>query len=101
MPAIHSGKVLVTGASGYIAIWVLKALLDRGFSVRGTVRSESKREVLKEVFKTYGPKLECVIVEDIAKVSLLLSFEVPIAGKDVNIIIIIDMKLFCSVGRRV
>ena len=69
MPAIHSGKVLVTGASGYIAVWVLKALLDRGFSVRVTVRSESKRAVLKEVFKTYGARLECVIVEDVAKVS--------------------------------
>ncbi|KAI1798372.1 NAD(P)-binding protein [Ganoderma leucocontextum] len=67
MPAIDSGKVLVTGASGYIAGWVLKALLDRGFSVRGTVRSESKSAVLKEVFKTYGARLECVIVEDIAK----------------------------------
>ncbi|TBU38651.1 NAD(P)-binding protein [Dichomitus squalens] len=67
MPAIHSGKVLVTGASGYIAVWVVKTLLDRGFSVRGTVRSKSKGQVLKEVFKTYGETLEYVIVEDIAK----------------------------------
>ena len=71
MPAIHAGKVLVTGASGYIAVWVLKALLDRGFPVRGTVRSESKRAVLEEVFRTYGARLECVIVEDIAKVGPL------------------------------
>ena len=85
MPAIYSGKVLVTGASGYIAVWVLKALLDRGFSVRGTVRSESKREVLKEVFKTYGAKLECVIVEDIAKVGPLHSVEFPMVWKTLMI----------------
>ena len=71
MPAITSGKVLVTGASGYIAVWVVKVLLDRGFSVRGTVRSESKGQVLKEVFKTYGETLEYVVVDDIAKVRLL------------------------------
>jgi len=31
--------VLVTGASGYIALWVVKTLLAAGFRVRGTVRS--------------------------------------------------------------
>lgn len=32
-------KVLVTGVSGYIASWVVKHLLDRGYTVHGTVRS--------------------------------------------------------------
>ena len=32
-------KVLVTGASGFIAGHCVKALLDEGYSVRGTVRS--------------------------------------------------------------
>ncbi|KAI0367230.1 NAD-P-binding protein [Pilatotrama ljubarskyi] len=67
MPAITSGKVLVTGANGYIAVWVVKSLLDQGFSVRGTVRSESKAKHLRETFKSYGDKLEVVIVEDITK----------------------------------
>ena len=33
-------KVLVTGANGYIAIWLVAMLLEKGYSVRGTVRSE-------------------------------------------------------------
>ncbi|KAM7472534.1 hypothetical protein LguiA_010717 [Lonicera macranthoides] len=34
------GKVVcVTGASGYIASWLVKFLLDRGYTVKGTVRS--------------------------------------------------------------
>ena len=68
MPAITSGKVLVTGANGYIAVWVVKSFLDQGFSVRGTVRSESKATHLRSLFKTFGDRFEVVIVEDITKV---------------------------------
>lgn len=68
MPAITSGKILVTGANGYIAVWVVQNLLEQGFSVRGTVRSEEKGTHLKEIFKSYGDKLELVVVEDITKV---------------------------------
>ncbi|KAI8986793.1 NAD(P)-binding protein [Trametes punicea] len=67
MPAITSGKVLVTGANGYIAVWVVKTLLDQGFSVRGTVRSESKAADVRKIFKSYGDKFEVVVVEDITK----------------------------------
>lgn len=31
-------KVCVTGASGYIASWIVKLLLDRGYTVNATVR---------------------------------------------------------------
>lgn len=34
-----TGKVLVTGASGYIAGFVIKALVAEGWQVRGTIRS--------------------------------------------------------------
>ena len=38
--------VLVTGASGYIATWVVKRLLEAGYRVRGTVRSlENEKKV--------------------------------------------------------
>jgi len=33
--------VCVTGASGYIASWVVKLLLDRGYTVKATVRDPS------------------------------------------------------------
>ncbi|KAI0367236.1 NAD-P-binding protein [Pilatotrama ljubarskyi] len=67
MPAVTSGKVLVTGANGYIAVWVVKSLLDAGFAVRGTVRSESKATHLHNLFKSFGDKFEVVVVEDITK----------------------------------
>ncbi|KAG9048774.1 methylglyoxal reductase (NADPH-dependent) gre2 [Tulasnella sp. UAMH 9824] len=54
-------KVLVTGASGYIAAWACKTLLDKGYSVVGTVRSDSKGEKLKELFKDYGDKFSYAI----------------------------------------
>ncbi|EIW55904.1 NAD-P-binding protein [Trametes versicolor FP-101664 SS1] len=67
MPAVTSGKVLVTGANGYIAVWVVKSLLDAGFSVRGTVRSERKAGHLRTLFASAGDKFEVVIVDDITK----------------------------------
>ncbi|KAM0912380.1 hypothetical protein ACQ4PT_012830 [Festuca glaucescens] len=37
--AVGAGKVVcVTGASGYIASWLVKLLLGRGYTVRATVR---------------------------------------------------------------
>lgn len=68
MPAISSGKVLVTGANGFIAVWTVKALLDAGFSVRGAVRSPSKAEHLKTIFSSNGDKLEFAIVPDMTVV---------------------------------
>ncbi|KAI0367231.1 D-lactaldehyde dehydrogenase [Pilatotrama ljubarskyi] len=67
MPSITSGRVLVTGANGYVATWVLKYLLERSFSVRGTIRSESKAAHLREHFKSYRDRLELVVIEDITK----------------------------------
>ena len=71
MPSISSGKVLVSGASGFIAAWVVSRLLDEGYSVRGTVRSISKGEYLSKLFQSYGNKFEYVIVEDVERVSTL------------------------------
>ncbi|KAH9855692.1 D-lactaldehyde dehydrogenase [Lenzites betulinus] len=67
MPAITSGRVLVTGANGYVAVWALKYLLERSFTVRGAVRSESKGVYLKELFKEHGDKLEIIVIADITK----------------------------------
>lgn len=58
-------KILVTGASGFLATWVVKENISRGFSVRGTVRSPAKGEYLRNLF---GDRFEYVIVEDMAKV---------------------------------
>jgi uncharacterized protein YbjT (DUF2867 family) len=38
-----AGKVVcVTGASGYIASWLLKLLLQHGYTVKATVRDPSQ-----------------------------------------------------------
>jgi uncharacterized protein YbjT (DUF2867 family) len=66
-----SDKVLVTGANGYLALWIVKILLERGNSVRAAVRSESKGRHLQELFKSYGDKLELVAVPDMTKVRVL------------------------------
>ncbi|KIJ53956.1 hypothetical protein M422DRAFT_241216 [Sphaerobolus stellatus SS14] len=57
-------KVLVTGASGFLATWVVKENISRGYFVRGTVRNTAKGEYLKKLF---GDNFEYVIVEDIEK----------------------------------
>jgi nucleoside-diphosphate-sugar epimerase len=72
MPVVPvPAKVLVTGANGYIAIWVVRLLLEQGYFVRGTVRTAEKGKYLKEYFgkKGFGPdKLEIVVISDITKV---------------------------------
>ena len=42
--ADKSKPVLVTGATGYIASWVVKYLIDEGFTVHGTVRDLANHE---------------------------------------------------------
>jgi uncharacterized protein YbjT (DUF2867 family) len=63
-----SSKVLVSGASGFVATWVIRHLLEKGYNVRGTVRSSGKGEYLKTLYKQHGDKFEYVIVEDVGKV---------------------------------
>ncbi|KAG8951132.1 methylglyoxal reductase (NADPH-dependent) gre2 [Tulasnella sp. 424] len=80
MPTVAPpAKVLVTGASGYIAAWACKTLLDKGYSVVGTVRSDSKGEKLKELFKSYNDKFSYVIVEEISKDG---AFDKAVVGVD-------------------
>ena len=53
-----NGTVLVTGASGYIAGFVIKALVEQGWQVRGTIRTLARAA---EVRATLGlPDLELV-----------------------------------------
>ncbi|KAF7291224.1 hypothetical protein MIND_01265900 [Mycena indigotica] len=65
MPSLTTGKVLVSGANGFIAAWVVRSLLEAGFAVRGTVRSEAKTAHLRKEFASYGDGFELVVVPDI------------------------------------
>lgn len=71
MPTITPGdKVLVTGANGFLAVHVVKAFLEHGYSVRGTIRSQAKGLHLHKLFSSYGNKFETVIVKDITQVTM-------------------------------
>jgi dihydroflavonol-4-reductase len=55
---VATGKVLVTGASGYIGGFIIKALVAHGWQVRGTIRTMSRAADLRA---TLGlPELELV-----------------------------------------
>lgn len=58
--------ILVTGANGFVASHVVDRLLEDGFNVRGSVRSEEKGKWLHQVFgNKYGEgRFETVIVPD-------------------------------------
>ena len=43
--------VLVTGATGYIASWIIKYLIDDGYTVHGTVRSISNSEKIAHLLR--------------------------------------------------
>lgn len=60
-----SGKVLVTGASGFIAAHVIKQLTEQGYSIVGTVRSDAKGEFLVKQY----PGLKYEIVKNISELN--------------------------------
>jgi dihydroflavonol-4-reductase len=39
-----SAPILVTGATGYIASWVIQKLLEQGYTVHATVRDLNKKQ---------------------------------------------------------
>jgi len=43
--------VLVTGASGYVASWIIRYLLEDGYTVRGTVRNPDKPNGLEHLHR--------------------------------------------------
>jgi nucleoside-diphosphate-sugar epimerase len=59
------GIVLVTGVNGFIAARTAEAFLKAGYSVRGTTRSESSTQGLKDALSEYADRLEIYEVPDI------------------------------------
>ncbi|XP_073159015.1 cinnamoyl-CoA reductase 1 [Henckelia pumila] len=51
MPTVPGDVVCVTGAGGFIASWLVKLLLEKGYTVRGTVRNpdDPKNAHLREL----------------------------------------------------
>src|ERR1700761_6178143 len=63
---MYSPKILI-GGTGFLGAWLLKTLLEQGFSVRAAVRSQSKADHIKKQFTSYAEdsKLEFTFVSDI------------------------------------
>ena len=61
-----SKTILVTGASSFIAGWIIQYLLEKGYNVRGTVRSATKeKQVLDGIAEEYRKQISFVHVADI------------------------------------
>jgi nucleoside-diphosphate-sugar epimerase len=48
-----SNRVLVTGATGFIALHCIQQLLDAGYSVRGTARSARRGDAVRDVLRPH------------------------------------------------
>ncbi|KAH9694210.1 tetraketide alpha-pyrone reductase 1 [Citrus sinensis] len=57
-----NGKVCVTGASGYLASWLVKRLLLAGYHVTGTVRDPGNERKLAHLWRLEGAKERLQIV---------------------------------------
>ncbi|XP_077210532.1 dihydroflavonol 4-reductase-like1 [Tasmannia lanceolata] len=57
------GLVCVTGASGYLASWLVKRLLLSGYSVRGTVRDPGNYKKVEHLWKLEGAKERLQLVK--------------------------------------
>jgi NADP-dependent 3-hydroxy acid dehydrogenase YdfG len=54
MPSLHDQTVVVAGASGNVAPFVVRALLERGACVAAPSRSEEKLQGLRELREAWG-----------------------------------------------
>uniref|UniRef100_A0A162A6P6 Dihydroflavonol 4-reductase n=1 Tax=Daucus carota subsp. sativus TaxID=79200 RepID=A0A162A6P6_DAUCS len=57
------GKVCVTGASGFLASWLIKRLLLSGYHVTGTVRNPDDHKKLAHLWKLEGAKERLQLVK--------------------------------------
>ncbi|GJP88382.1 hypothetical protein CBS63078_6696 [Aspergillus niger] len=60
----HGQHVLLTGANGFVASHILSILLDRGYTVTATVRSQAKADEVVKAHPDWKGKIEFAIVSD-------------------------------------
>ncbi|CAF3046205.1 unnamed protein product [Rotaria sp. Silwood2] len=74
-----SKTILVTGANSFIGGWIIKYLLDKGYNIRGTVRSQAKESrVLDGVPNNQQCRISFVHINDI----MTDSFDEAVQGVD-------------------
>ncbi|KAF9517344.1 hypothetical protein BS47DRAFT_1359638 [Hydnum rufescens UP504] len=104
MVAITSGKLLITGGSGYVGAWIVKSAVDRGYSVVAapsegsssaySVRTDAHGQFLVNRFPEYQGKVSYVLVPAIEKDGAYDE-----AVKDVDAIIPCCLSCGIQVGR--
>ena len=68
MPSVLApARALVTGANGYLGVWLVDSLIEHGYRVRGTVRTAEKGEMIKKALGEAASSFEYVIVDDVLK----------------------------------
>jgi dihydroflavonol-4-reductase len=82
-PRVTNKAVLVTGIGGFVACHILEVLLQRGYCVRGTVRSKSPQNIkhVLEIFDKYKKQNPDLTLE-LFEADLLLdgSFDAAVNG---------------------
>lgn len=68
MSAPSDRTLLVTGANGFVAGPIIKLVFEKGYNVRGSVRTESSADKLKAQFHEHAAQLSVVLVSDITNV---------------------------------
>ncbi|KAF1983211.1 flavonol reductase [Aulographum hederae CBS 113979] len=58
--------ILVTGAAGFVAAHVMNSFLEKGYKIRGTVRTEKSADSVRKSHSKYADRLSFVFVQDIA-----------------------------------
>jgi len=80
MPLVQApSKILVTGASGFLAAHICRILLEHGFQVVGTVRDAKKGEYLQHLFESFQRKFTFIVIEDIQETGC---FDEAVKGVD-------------------
>jgi nucleoside-diphosphate-sugar epimerase len=62
--------LLITGANGFLGLHVVREALERGYHVRGTVRSEISAAKVRGLFAKYDSRLSLSIMPDLTKKEL-------------------------------
>jgi len=57
------GKVLVTGASGYLGMSIVELLLQKGYTIRVSVRNQKRADQLLSKFPQYKDKIDIVFAD--------------------------------------
>ena len=88
-------KVLVTGATGFIALHCIEQLLRDGYAVRSTVRTPSRISEVKDAIAAQGLDADAVDVAVVpgGDAALVVGVQRPLLQAWINVIEVADLPL--------